>query len=55
MPAVVIALVGWSASNFGKVSIWLMLAALAGIIIAALIGEYQRKRMNQLLEEIENA
>lgn len=32
----------------------LMLGALTGVIASALIGEVQRRRMNQLLKEIED-
>ena len=53
--AVIIALIGWSASNYLSTSLFVMLLALCGLLAATIFGIYQYRFIKNLIRELENA
>ena len=53
--AVIIGLIGWSASNFSSTSYFVLLLALFGMAGSSAFGIYQYRVIKQVIEELEDA
>ena len=53
--AVIVGLIGWSASNFLNTSAFVLLLALFGTLASAVYGIYQYRFIKQLIKELEDA
>ncbi len=53
--AVIVGLIGWSASNFLNVPLFILLLALSGVMGAAIFGVFQYRFIKNLIRELEDA
>jgi thiol:disulfide interchange protein len=53
--AVVIGLIGWSASNFLNTSAFILLLALFGMLASSIFGVFQYRFIKRLIEELDDA
>ncbi len=53
--AVVIGLIGWSASNFLNTTVFVLLLALLGMLASSIFGVFQYRLIKRLIEELEDA